>query len=429
MAYEKYIKRGGKLYGPYLYHSKRVDGKVVSEYHGQAKKDYKKFIFLTIGVLFLIGIIYFFVSFKGGPTGHSVLNLDADYKEGEILSGKIKLTLQSGELIPANSNVVFDNNDNKFEYTLSELVSETPISGEFYIKDSFLSGEGEGYGIPGEKIIYPFVEFILLVESEIEEQNTESVEIKEISGKVSVEEPFVYIFEENEIGTELKPSPTTEKILKLTRDENGITITTSYSEIEEGFGENYLSDEYKEKIIDLSKLELNLESGNLKLSILDPQAEIELLSLNTVLGEEQPSEEIPQEISSEPEESSLPIPSESQEIEDIEETLDEIERIVIVPSLILDLTTEERNILIEKFGNNFSVIITEAIEKNEWITIRHELGNYWAENSYIYNLDKETLNSFIERDRIKWLKDIAFSLSQQANSEKNLNEFLGEQTV
>ena len=38
MAYKKYIKRGGKLYGTYLYESKRVNGKVVSEYHGSKKR-------------------------------------------------------------------------------------------------------------------------------------------------------------------------------------------------------------------------------------------------------------------------------------------------------------------------------------------------------------------------------------------------------
>ena len=44
MAYEKYIKKNGKVYGPYLYHSKRVDGKVISEYRGQniTKKPSKK---------------------------------------------------------------------------------------------------------------------------------------------------------------------------------------------------------------------------------------------------------------------------------------------------------------------------------------------------------------------------------------------------
>ena len=40
MAYKKYITKNGKIYGPYVYHSKRVDGKVVSEYHG-LKKDKK----------------------------------------------------------------------------------------------------------------------------------------------------------------------------------------------------------------------------------------------------------------------------------------------------------------------------------------------------------------------------------------------------
>ncbi|MBM3228691.1 hypothetical protein FJZ20_02315 [Candidatus Pacearchaeota archaeon] len=425
MAYEKYIKRGGKLYGPYIYHSKRVDGKVVSEYHGQVKKDYKKFVFIGLGILFLIGLIYVFSYYQKGITGHSVLNLDADYREGEILSGKIKLTLQSGELLPKNSKIVFDNNDNKFEYNLNELVFETPISGEFYIKNSSLSGEGEGYGIPGEKIIYPFIDFFLLVESEIEGQ-TDSVSVREMSGKVSAEEPFVYVFGENEIGAELKPSPTNEKILELTKNENGVTITTSYSEIEEGFGEDYLGDEYKEIIIDISKLELNFEPGNLKLSVLDPQDEIGLISLNTVLGEEQVSTETPSETSSEQEEPSIPTPLESEEIE---EPSEETERMVIVPSLEMDLTTNERNLLIEKFGNNFSVKVTEAVEKNGWITIRHELGSYWAENSYVSNLDKEMLNSFIERDRIKWLKDISFSLSQQENSEQNLDEFLGEQKI
>ena len=41
MVYKKYIKRNGKLYGPYIYHSRRVNGKVISEYQGTGKKiDY-----------------------------------------------------------------------------------------------------------------------------------------------------------------------------------------------------------------------------------------------------------------------------------------------------------------------------------------------------------------------------------------------------
>jgi len=32
MAYKKYIKRNGKLYGPYIYHSKRIGDKVIRQF-------------------------------------------------------------------------------------------------------------------------------------------------------------------------------------------------------------------------------------------------------------------------------------------------------------------------------------------------------------------------------------------------------------
>ena len=35
MAYKRYIKKGSRVYGPYIYHSKKVNGKVVSEYLGK----------------------------------------------------------------------------------------------------------------------------------------------------------------------------------------------------------------------------------------------------------------------------------------------------------------------------------------------------------------------------------------------------------
>ena len=40
MVYKKYIKRGGKLYGPYLYHNRKENGRVITEYHGKAKEDF-----------------------------------------------------------------------------------------------------------------------------------------------------------------------------------------------------------------------------------------------------------------------------------------------------------------------------------------------------------------------------------------------------
>ncbi len=35
MVYKRYIKRGDKVYGPYIYSSKKKDGKVISTYHGK----------------------------------------------------------------------------------------------------------------------------------------------------------------------------------------------------------------------------------------------------------------------------------------------------------------------------------------------------------------------------------------------------------
>ena len=76
MVYKKYIKRNGKLYGPYIYESKRVNGKVISEYHGseEPKKEkgvkinkfnYKKIFLFFIGAILLAVLIYFFIFLRG----------------------------------------------------------------------------------------------------------------------------------------------------------------------------------------------------------------------------------------------------------------------------------------------------------------------------------------------------------------------------
>ncbi len=58
MVYKKYIKRGKKLYGPYNYHSRKVKGKVISEYLGKHEEKNKTLIFLIIGFLLLFSLIF-----------------------------------------------------------------------------------------------------------------------------------------------------------------------------------------------------------------------------------------------------------------------------------------------------------------------------------------------------------------------------------
>ena len=137
MVYKKYIEKNGKLYGPYIYHSKRVGGKVISEYRG-SKKDFQwhKFAFVIIGIFVLTFMVYTFFNIKSsGISGNVILNPSEDGKS-------IKLSLREGELIPAASKIIFETPDSSYEYELSSLVSEKFVNGDYYAQGNSLSGTG-----------------------------------------------------------------------------------------------------------------------------------------------------------------------------------------------------------------------------------------------------------------------------------------------
>ncbi|GBE19412.1 hypothetical protein BMS3Abin17_00135 [archaeon BMS3Abin17] len=65
MVYKKYIKRGGKLYGPYYYKSIKQNGKVITEYVGPCKetksmkkksslKKFFKTFFISLPIIVLV---------------------------------------------------------------------------------------------------------------------------------------------------------------------------------------------------------------------------------------------------------------------------------------------------------------------------------------------------------------------------------------
>ena len=471
MAYKKYIKKGEKIYGPYIYHSRRIDGKVISEYRGPEKLSYKKIFLAVFGVIFLIALIFILIFSEREITGKAVLDLDADYQQGETLKGNLRLSLQEGELLPAPSKLVFENNGNIFEYNLTDLISEELNEGSFYIKGVSLSGSGEGYGIPGGKETFPTVYFVLSILSEEEpvteqtSQEPETTEIpqtenttqeetqniseaqeapitgkvisrfagaisnfflglgmtgkavvefeREVGGQVSAGETFIYTLQEGEraelkprsVRTDSKQLSDNDIELKIGGDE--VIVTTNYSEIGKGFGEDYLGSRSKEIIIDISNLDLILEQGNLKISLIDSDQEI--ISLSTLLkeGEVDANETISDELIQEIPETDL-----------TDETGYEIEETEIyVPELIVSLTEQERAILIEKFGNTLK--IKEAPPKRGFINIRYEFSpEYWGESNYDANLSREILESFVDRDMAKWLKDIAKSLLEEPEAEE-----------
>jgi len=88
MSYKKYIKRDGKLYGPYIYKSKRIGNKVVSHYVGQEKNVGQKrnlptkkiFISILLGI-FLIGLFYAIFNLNFSFTGKVTLQTNSVYLE------------------------------------------------------------------------------------------------------------------------------------------------------------------------------------------------------------------------------------------------------------------------------------------------------------------------------------------------------------
>ena len=470
MAYKKYIKRGGKTYGPYIYHSKRVDGKVVSEYHGSKKLNSLGIFIVFVGVLFVATSILVLTSQgRGGITGHAVSELDVSYQEGEKLDGKFNIRLNEGELLPASSRVVFENNGDVFEYELGDLISDESIEGSFYIQENSVSGSGQGYGIPGERETFPEVSFVLSILSEVEEQEgnetgneTNSsglisdvldgvsnfflalgptgnaiVEFEEeVEGRISSGESFTYILQEGQ-RAELKPrsveSPEGEQlsddVVEVEIDGNQVTITTSYSKTEEGFGEDYLGQEEKEFVVDISSLELELQPGDLKITVIDAGEGGELISLTTVLEEGNVSvEEAIEEQEETGEEATAPSTAAPGETLDITINVTNETNLTENAGSVLDLTIEERAALLGEFGTT-NVEITEASSRNGFITIRYEIGNFWAENSYDESLEQETLDRFMEDDRIKWLKDIVKQISKEETPEEELPDLLGEVEV
>jgi len=193
MVYKKYIKKGGRIYGPYYYHSRRVNGKVISEYKGgveeKSKKidltKYKKYSYPVLGI-FLLGLFVYVLathSLGGNISGNAVLELGANYQSGQPLDGMLKIALKNGELIPESSNLVIDSNSQTYTYPLSEVINSSLINGNYYLSSSDINGSGDGYGFIGELEKYPTVYFKLKI-SPVSLESLDTIPAEETSEKI-----------------------------------------------------------------------------------------------------------------------------------------------------------------------------------------------------------------------------------------------------
>ncbi|MEK6884824.1 MAG: hypothetical protein AABY22_34650 [Nanoarchaeota archaeon] len=236
MAYKKYIKKDGKLYGPYVYHSRRENGQVITEYHGKNKGSRNWFLIIA-GAIVLIAIVLFFYRFLTGnvisPTGRVLLDLDTDYRPNENLNGIARFSLIKGEFIPVDSDVVIDIAGEQYIYKLRDVVSETISQGGFYIEDTEITGSGEGFGEQGAKEFYPEVVF----ELEIFNSDTEIMPVTEGGGETT-ETPTEATGETtSETTTEIESATSIEPTTETTSETPTETTESSAETTSETTGE------------------------------------------------------------------------------------------------------------------------------------------------------------------------------------------------
>jgi hypothetical protein len=368
MVYKKFIKRDGKVYGPYLYKSVKKDGRVTTHYlghhdshhehkektnfFGTSKKPSKKFWmvagFLTILIALLVINLLLLINLS--VTGKVSVELKDNYVLGEDLSGNINLVLKQGELVPSDSKLVVDNVGSVNTYNLKDLISSNLNSGNFFVEGKEVTGNGQGFGVLGKKEVYPLVNFKFKIakekdivvdevisgtsgssggdsgtpsettpsdvpadipsETPMETPSTitetpsagtttpeittatqdptsqpssdsgesssgpsltgEVVGEQIIEGQVSKTQSYIYSLKKNE-RIQITDS---EHPVKVEYNDNGAIITTDYSEFEEGFGSDYLTNEIIKIPIDISSLNLKASSGTLKVSFVYNDVEI-----------------------------------------------------------------------------------------------------------------------------------------------------------
>jgi len=470
-------------------------------------------LLLVLFIGLAVSMLYFF---PVSLSGRSILSLDTLYLPNESLQGKVSLSLKAGELMPADSLVVVNVGGEDYEFVLSDLISDEAVEGDFFIEGKSLSGTGLGYGLVGEKEVFPDVEFVMkvvavesgggsegggsgeevseeevpaeeapaeeppveeqpeespseeIVEEPVEETITEEVvgetvseevvseetPIEETSGEeasaeegvveettteeatgeealtspitgaviseaevvegitatVSADNPFIYELAEGETIEIVSSSQDVDVVV-----ENGIaTVTTSYSETEQGFGEGYLGDYAYDLEIDLATLEILAEEGDMVVSV--NYQDIEIGSVSTVLSIDSPEGSVTEEVVEE-------VSNETVEVvENVTVTnVTEVNETVVSD---FDLTDAELFVLKSNLGVD-KVSITKAEVVNDRLVVRFELGDLWLEKSYDYS-DEEAVKEQVGIDMKKWIKQVAAKLGEEEISGEEVEEFVGE---
>lgn len=149
MAYKRYAKKNGKVYGPYYYESYRENGVVKKLYIGQkpSKSSSGSFVprikmhhILTIGIAAIVIMeILFTIFFLVPTTGKVTLQSQPTYSLGEQISGQLAINILEGDSVQKDTeiklsltknNMVLAESTKTFEQFLGTQINYVTITNE-----------------------------------------------------------------------------------------------------------------------------------------------------------------------------------------------------------------------------------------------------------------------------------------------------------
>jgi hypothetical protein len=407
MVYKKYIEKDGKVYGPYVYKSHRINGKIVSEYCGQGKVNKKNVLIFVAAGLILFILIFSFFSLKGKFTGNTISenpNLISSETENVISYPIVYFTLVSIQnqvsessseqvvplinetILPENSTESnIENSSEKQEIAIDN--STTPIDSEINSSENIPSETSN----TAEEIIpeeTPNNEQEIIPDVSTSEQKADSTEPLE-NQQVPLEPPI----------SEQKTSAISENIVSDVLSNVGNFFLGLFKTTGMAISEQLIETNIEGKVSINETFVYQLKEGeNVQLLPGSVKTDSGSLSDNAIKMIYQ--------------DNLILVSTNYSEIIKLSVNTSKNSTLKIIKENIPALTDDEEIILSETFKNLSIETVKSELFNGRYI-LGYKLEDFSIEYSYSSTLDEEVLSSQIEYDKIKWLKDISNKLREK----------------
>src|SRR3989344_5975847 len=312
MAYRKYLKINNKIYGPYIYKSKRVGNKVTTEYVGKhteqeetkltTKPNFNfKVLWIIFPILLVLFSALFFVVFYPRFTGRVGLeqalfqdNKSVSENITEIISEPTENITQEVDLIEINTteeNITIPEIPENITEPISELpVEETTIS-EIPTIPETITPEIPIVGLIIENATITTEQSQARIgqpvqwktQVKLEQEGIVKVDLPSIAENISVYKIYGELIEEIE---EIKKGTMVEKLEKILALELKIKeLKEKFSSLNQDLSE---LEELEEKLLELKR---SLEAGEIEIKGKEREVEITREKLEVIEVKEKVSEE------------------------------------------------------------------------------------------------------------------------------------------